>query len=114
MHLVMVVGDDNRIKIMVLPQSDNDVESNISEQVLQLARKLLKLVDESTVKDEDIKSNIDQLIISLRYNLNKEGGRRRSSTTRKSSSSRRRRASSRSTKKRGTLRKQKRRQRHAH
>lgn len=107
-------GDEGRIKIMVLPQSYSAVELKLSQEVLQLARKLLDKEDKSTVKDEDIKSNIDQLIISLRYNLNNEGGRRRSSTTRKSSSSRRRRASSRSTKKRGTLRKQKRRQRRAH
>ena len=106
-------GDGNKIKIMVLPESSNDVESALSDEQLQLARTLLKLDDELSVKQEDIKSNINQLI-KLRNDLRKGGGRRRSSTTRKSSSSRRRRASSRSTKKRSTLRKQKRRQRRAH
>jgi len=106
-------GDDgSKIKIMVLPQSSNGVQSEVSEDELKL-RTLLKLDDELSVKQEDIKSNIDQLI-KLRNDLRKGGGRRRSSTTRKSSSSRRRRASSRSTKKRSTLRKQKRRQRRAH
>lgn len=106
-------GDGSKIKIMVLPQSSNDVQSEVSEDESKLARTPLKSEDKSTVKEEIIKSNIDQLL-KYRNDLQKKGGRRRSSTTRKSSSSRRRRASSRSTKKRGTLRKQKRRQRRAH